>query len=457
MPKSFRPSAHFTPADPTVPLYGSPPDHQLESLESRTMLAVFAVTNTNDGGAGSLRDALTRSNNTAGVDTITFNIAATSKVIRPASPLPEVWDPAVIDGTTQPGFAGKPLVQVDGANAGAKANGFKLWGGSTLKGLSVTNFAVDGVDLLNRGKLAGNVVRGMWIGLNLAGQSAGNYGQSLLIWKSANNVVGGINAGDRNVISGSRGRGTLGVLVMGAGAKNNRIEGNYIGTDPTGHSARPNAGSGVAVQDAPDNVIVRNLISGNGEDGILIFKSAAKGNAVQGNLIGTDATGTTALPNGMYGIEIQSAYNVVGGKRGRMRNLVSGNAKAGVVLWTAGATGNMIRGNYIGTSLFGTSRVGNGEQGVAFSGASGNAVRGNLIAGNALEGVGVFTSGNNSITWNTIGLSASGAKLANGTWAVTMVGGSNQNLVSSNVIAIHPTALYQNSGANNRIVSNLIR
>jgi parallel beta-helix repeat protein len=456
MPKSFRQSAPFNPADPTEDQPESPPDHQLESLESRTMLAVFTVTNTNDGGAGSLRDALTQSNNHAGVDTVAFNISASSKLIRPASPLPEIWDSAVVDGTTQPGFTGKPLVQIDGANAGAKANGFKLWGGSTLKGLSVTNFAVDGVDLLNRGKLAGNVVRGMWIGLDLAGQAAGNHGQSLLIWKSPNNVVGGVNPGDRNVISGSRGRGTLGVLIMGAAATNNRVEGNYIGTDPTGTLARPNAGTGVGIQDAPNNVVARNVISGNGEDGILIFKSLATGNAVQGNLIGTDVSGAKAIPNGMYGIEIQSANNAVGGKRGRMLNVISGNAKAGVVLWTAAATGNMIRGNYIGTNVRGTAKVANGEQGVALSGVSGNAIRGNLIAGNKLEGVGIFTSGNNSVTWNTIGFSTTGARLTNGTWAVTMVGGSNQNLVTSNVIASHPTALFQNSGAN-RIVSNTVR
>src|SRR5215213_3718426 len=125
MPKSFRQTAHFTPADPTDAQPESPPDHQLESLESRTLLTVFDVTNTNDGGAGSLRDALTQSNNHAGVDTVTFHIASPSKVIRPGSPLPEVWDPAVIDGTTQGGYAGRPLVQIDGTNAGAKANGFK--------------------------------------------------------------------------------------------------------------------------------------------------------------------------------------------------------------------------------------------------------------------------------------------------------------------------------------------
>src|SRR5687768_6572145 len=77
-------------------------DHQLEALEPRMLMTVFTVTNTNDSGAGSLRDALTRSNNTAGVDTIAFNIGASSKVIRPLSPLPEMWDPGVLDGTTQP-------------------------------------------------------------------------------------------------------------------------------------------------------------------------------------------------------------------------------------------------------------------------------------------------------------------------------------------------------------------
>jgi parallel beta-helix repeat protein len=423
-------------------------EHQLEALEPRMLMTVFTVTNTNDSGAGSLRDALNQSNNHAGVDTIAFDVGASSKVIRPLSPLPEMWDPGVLDGTTQPGFAGKPLVQIDGINAGASATGLKLWGGSTVRGLSVTNFSLNGVDLLNRGGLAGNIVRGMWIGVNLAGQAAGNAGQSLLIWKSPNNVVGGINAADRNVISGSRTHGTMGVLVLGAAASNNVIENNYVGTDPTGTMARPNAGTGIGIEGAANNRIFRNLISGNGEDGILIYKPGATGNAVQGNLVGVDRTGTKALANGMYGIEIQSANNAVGGKRGRMMNVFSGNAKAGVVLWTAAATGNTIRGNYIGTNLAGTAKVANREQGVAIVSANGNAIRGNLIAGNSLEGVGIFTSGNNSVTWNTIGFTAAGARLANGTWAVTMVGGSDGNVVTYNTIAAHPTAYFQNSGLN---------
>ena len=438
-------AADNSPSQPPAPYNGRQP---FEELESRVLMAVFTVTNTNDSGAGSLRDALTRSNNTAGVDTIAFNIGAASKVIRPASPLPEMWDPGVLDATTQPGYAGKPLVQIDGANAGANANGLKLWGGSTVRGLSVTNFSLNGVDLLNRGNLAGNVVRGMWIGVDLSGRAAGNHGQGLLIWKSPNNVVGGLGPNDRNVISGARAHGRFGVLVIGSAASGNVIENNYVGTDPTGTQARPNAGTGVGIEGAPRNRISRNLISGNGEDGILIYKSPAVDNAVHGNVVGLDSGGNKALANGMYGIEVQSAGNAVGGKRGKARNYFSGNAKAGVVLWTSGATNNVVRGNYIGTNVAGTAKVGNREQGVALSNVRGNAIRGNLIAGNTLEGVGVFTSGNNSVTWNTIGFSATGAAMPNGTWAVTLVAGSNQNLVTNNAIAKHPTALFQNSGSN---------
>src|SRR5438445_7818979 len=129
----------------------------VEPLESRLLLTVFTVSNTNDTGAGSLRDALTQSNNTVGVDTIAFNITAASKVIRPASPLPDLWDPGILDGTTQPGYAGKPLIQINGTAAGAGATGMKMWGGSTLKGVSLTGFGGGAIDMFNRGFGGNNV------------------------------------------------------------------------------------------------------------------------------------------------------------------------------------------------------------------------------------------------------------------------------------------------------------
>src|SRR5260221_13607452 len=106
----------------------------VEPLEGRLLMAVFAVTNTNDTGAGSLRAAIDQSNNTPGLDTITFNISAADKTIRPTAGL-VLYDAAILDATTQPGYAGQPLVRIDAASAGT-TDGIKLYGSSTIKDLT---------------------------------------------------------------------------------------------------------------------------------------------------------------------------------------------------------------------------------------------------------------------------------------------------------------------------------
>src|SRR4051812_10932852 len=76
----------------------------LEILEGRTLLATFTVANTNDGGTGSLRQAILDANTTAGADTIAFNIAGAGvRTIAPTLALPPITGPVVIDGYTQPG------------------------------------------------------------------------------------------------------------------------------------------------------------------------------------------------------------------------------------------------------------------------------------------------------------------------------------------------------------------
>jgi hypothetical protein len=73
------------------------------------------VTNTNDDGAGSLRSAILASNATAGLDTIVFDIPGPGvKVINPQTVLPEITDRVIIDGATQPGYAGTPVIMLDG-------------------------------------------------------------------------------------------------------------------------------------------------------------------------------------------------------------------------------------------------------------------------------------------------------------------------------------------------------
>jgi parallel beta-helix repeat protein len=420
----------------------------VEPLESRLLLAVFPVTNINDSGNGSLRDALNRANNTVGVDTISFNITSADKVIRPGSELPGLWDPTILDATTQPGYAGRPLVQIDGSNAGGGITGLKMWGGSTVKGLSITNFGGSALDLFNRG-FGGNTIQANWIGADLAGNAAGNNGQGVGIWNTANNMIGGPSTADRNVISSSRGNGSLGVLIQGSAAVNNTIQNNYIGTDPTGALARGNKTTGVGIQDSPNNRILNNVISANGTDGVIILNANATGNVVQGNIVGLDATGTKALGNVWYGIEVQSANNAIGGTTAAQRNIFSANGEAGVVLFLGAATGNVIQGNYIGTDVTGNVKFGNRFQGVAVSYSNGNQIKNNLISGNTTEGIGVFPGNNNTITGNTIGFAASGATLLNGNWGVTLQDSSAGNVVQSNYIANHPSGqVFYNNNAN---------
>lgn len=417
---------------------GGRPAVGVQALESRVLLTTFTVTNTlDDGSAGSLRWALNQANNTAGVDTIAFNIAAASKVIRPTSELPSLWDPTVLDATTQPGYAGRPLVQVDGASAGGNTTGFKLWGNSTLKGLAITGFNGSAIDVFDRGLGGNNKIQANWIGLDLNGAAAGNNAQGVGVWGVANNLIGGPSAADRNVISASR--AALGVMLQGTGATGNTVQGNYIGTDPTGTQARPNWMNGVGAQDAPRNNILNNVISGNRQDGIILINAGAVANVVKGNFVGLDYAGVNALPNGDYGIEIQSANNQIGGTAAGERNLFSSNATAGIVLHLQNCTGNIIEGNFIGTDISGTLARGNGYQGIAVATANSNTIRGNLISANRTEGIGVFPGNNNTITGNTIGFTATGGTLANGTWAVALYDSSTGNVVTGNYIAPHPS------------------
>src|SRR5262245_25958437 len=90
----------------------------LEALEARDVPAVFTVINTLASGAGSLRQAILDANNTANVggvaDRIVFNITGASTEISFGTALPDVTEAVVIDGTTQPGFTGTPVVKLEG-------------------------------------------------------------------------------------------------------------------------------------------------------------------------------------------------------------------------------------------------------------------------------------------------------------------------------------------------------
>src|SRR6266540_575054 len=135
---------------------------RVEALEDRCLLSVFPVTTVADNVPGSLRQAILDSNANPGADTITFNIGGGGvQTIHPTSALPDITDPVTIDGTTQPGFAGSPLIELNGGSAGSAAGLRITAGSSTVRGLVINGFALDGIVLSGSG---GNLIAGNYIG-----------------------------------------------------------------------------------------------------------------------------------------------------------------------------------------------------------------------------------------------------------------------------------------------------
>ena len=243
-------------------------------------------------------------------------------------------------------------------------------GDSTVKGLSITHFAYDGIVLTTKGN---NKVYRNWIGLDTSGAAAGNGQYGININGSSSNAIGGSSAAERNVIAAN---GNTNVHLEG-GASDNVVSGNYIGTDPTGTSAIGGSASGIRIfGDAGPNTFggtaagAGNVINGSGA-GIFIQGS---GSVFQGNLIGTDKTGMVALGNGSSGGILiagnQSGGNTIGGTAAGARNIISGNANTGINVEGGSPTPNLIEGNFIGTDVTGAGDLGNGSDGirVAYSG-----------------------------------------------------------------------------------------
>src|SRR5262245_58883669 len=126
---------------------------RLHALEERTTPSTFTVLNTDDSGPDSLRQAILDSNDNPGADTIAFDVAGGGEqTIQPLSALPEITDSVVIDGTTQPGYVGRPLIVLNGTTAGSVANGLTISAGSsTVRGLVINSFRSNGILLQTNG------------------------------------------------------------------------------------------------------------------------------------------------------------------------------------------------------------------------------------------------------------------------------------------------------------------
>jgi hypothetical protein len=370
----------------------------VEGLESRTLFSVFTVSDVADTGPGTLRQAMTDANATAGLDTINFAIAGTgAQTISPLTVLPALTDTAgtIIDGRTQAGFAlGSPTIVIDGSVITGAATGIRIESGlSTIAGLTITNFA--GSQVETDGVVGGNVI----IANNLIGNASESIGISI---GAPDDRVGGPLAADRNIISGN---GSVGIEV----ARNNRtvagiaIQNNRIGTNAAGAVAQPNE-SGIQIYSSTDSISISdNLISGNTGFGInAVFPGSV---LISGNYIGVDATGATAIPNGQDGISMIDVSDLT-----VQNNLISGNVQSGVVMFESGGK---IVGNKIGVNAAGTGAIPNGT-GITIYAVS-VTISGNQISGNTNSGIRIDNVGGALIQNNLIGTDAAGTgALGNG-------------------------------------------
>lgn len=285
----------------------------LEPLEQRLTLSAYTVSNLADSGPGSLRAAITSvnadyyvyGNNTP--DVIDFSVAGVIKLT--SGPLPAINYSVKIDGTSAPGFAGAPVVEVDNNGfAGLTINAPS----SSLASLSIVNANGPGVTLvgynshIESGGANDVTVVGNYIGLALDGSVAANTGVGLLINGPTGDTIGGTGPHDRNVISGN---GAGGIQVGGGAGMNETILGNFIGTDPTGQAAAANQGNGVTLFSGPDSDFGApggstiggtdpgdgNIIAFNTQYGVVV--DSGHGNAITQNSIFSNGAGGIHLAN----------------------------------------------------------------------------------------------------------------------------------------------------------------
>ncbi|MCZ6834673.1 MAG: right-handed parallel beta-helix repeat-containing protein [Planctomycetota bacterium] len=276
--------------------------------------ATYTVINTNNLGIGSLRQAILSANANPGSDSIVFNItgAGVHSIVL-LSPLPALTDTVFIEGSTQAGWvAGQPVIELVGNVAGFGVNGFEVATPSQIKHLLINGFDGHGIHISGTG---GAFVVGCSIGLNSDGVSAtnGNDGAGIFIDNVANNFIGGAGATLRNIVSGNAGAG---ILIQGSAATGNEIRGNYIGTDFTGMTAIPNGNTGVTLSGCNLNKVglpmagQGNVISGNSMANVVIVFATGPDNLVQNNLIGLNATGDAVVSGSFTPTGIRLASSV---------------------------------------------------------------------------------------------------------------------------------------------------
>jgi hypothetical protein len=339
---------------------------------------------------------------------------------------------------------------------------------------------VAGINLSLSGSVLNTRIQGNYIGTDRTGAIAvGNASNGgVIIGNAPGTLLGGDTPGAGNLISGNAGSG---VSISGTGQAT--IQGNIIGLNAAGTAAIPNSNDGITVL-APTNLIggnstaQRNIISGNGQNGIRLTRAQSARNTISGNYIGTDITGTLDLGNILSGVltDDGASNNFIGGTLSVQRNIISGNNAHGILITGAATSNNTVFGNYLGTNAAGTAAVGNSGSGITVSSAGpghliGGAALGarNIISGNRdgdNVGVGVAViNGNAAIVGNYIGTNAAGtAAIPNAVYGVivnhdTRIGTDGDGVndaLEGNLISGNRFGGIGIEGQNNLIAGNFI-
>jgi len=487
--------------------------------------ATFTVSNANDTGPGSLRQAILDANASSPPNEILFTLPS-PYTIAPLSPLPDITNKVALIAAHA-----EPTVRLDGASAGPFTYGIRIrqTAGCSVEGLRIYNFSaygiyfdradsnvilrcviysntLDGVTVQDGswnaigsqaewgkntisgnaqsgisiyGNSISNVIQGCFIGTDSAGVGAWpNSGFGINLHGGVGTVVGGLNAVPGtlfpgNLISGNH----LGGVHLNQNGHSHRIQGNFIGTDVTGLLALSNGYHGVQCYNSFSNTIggnapgFRNIISGNQRHGIYLQDSLCRYNVIVGNFIGTDHTGSNAVPNGWDGVHLYDAPMNQIGRPGMELNVLSGNTRDGIEIGGSagvfGSTGTVVRGNFIGTDASGVVRLPN-QGGVGIRVRSSHAIigEGNVIAGNAREGIIVSDFGNHAIIrGNWIGPYATHLTGISNQWSgihlsdvqQCVIGGTNaadRNILSGN--GSHGIYMYGSNCVENTILGNYI-
>src|SRR5437868_10229157 len=284
------------------------------------------------------------------------------------SALPDITEAVLIDGWTQPGFNGAPLIELT-ATPGLTADGLRITGGSTIiRGLVINGFRY-GI-YANNGS---NTIQGCYIGTNNTATQVAPNDYGIFSDTTSNNLIGGTTGAARNIISGNR---FSGVSFSEPNPSNiqttgNVIQGNYVGTDVSGTLALPNCtagGSSAGIFLISNNAKIGglepgagNLVSGNAGDGV---SSTGSGILFAGNKVGVAISGKTAVGNSGRGLFFASLNGTIGGTSPGAGNLVSGNG-GGIRVESENDT---IQGNIVGTDITGKIGLPNGGGGITLGG-----------------------------------------------------------------------------------------